>query len=213
MQKCLRKVFVGAALVAVCTTSALAADQLIKGKKLLLKNPGGAPSANNKIVFISKDALLAQPTGIAEDPRCAPLGTATSGNASAALTVTGSDTFGIPLKCDNWTVNGAGNLFKYKDSSGGSCTVVIVKNNKLVKAVCKGAQVDYDLTAAETSVDVVLRSGPSNRYCTNFSVASGCTTAKNGSDGKTYLVKNCTTAPGACGASPSGAFLDTTSLF
>ena len=34
---------------------AFAADQLIVGKKLLIKNPGGAPSANNKIVFLSKD--------------------------------------------------------------------------------------------------------------------------------------------------------------
>ena len=213
MQKCLRKMFVGAALVAVCATSSLAADQLIKGKKLLLKNPGGAPSANNKIVFLSKDATLAQPSGVTQDPRCAPNGTATTGNASAALTVTGSDSFSIPLVCDKWTVNGGGNLFKYKDTSGASCTVVIVKDNKLVKAVCKGTQVDYDLGAAETDVDVVLRSGPANRYCTNYSAASGCTTVKNGSDGKTYLVKNCATAPGTCGASPSGAFVNTASLF
>ena len=212
----MRKVRMGfafAAALALCGGSAFAADQEIVGKKLLLKNPGGAPSANNKIVFLSKDTSIAQPAGATEDPRCAPNGTATTGNASAALTVTGSDSFSIPLVCDNWTVNGAGNLFKYKDSSGGSCTVVLVKNGKLVKAVCKGTQVDYDLNAAEVSVDVVLRSGPSNRYCTNYSAVSGCTTVKDGSDGKTYLAKNCTAAPAVCGASPSGAFVDLASLF
>jgi len=213
MQKCLVKMFVGAALVAVCATPALAADQKVIGKKLLLKNPGGAPSANNKIVFLAKDLSVAQPAGATQDPRCTPNGTATSGSASASLTVTGSDSFSIPLVCDNWTVNGAGNLFKYKDTSGGSCNVVLVKDGKLVKAICKGLQVGYDLNGAETSIDVVLRSGPNNRYCSNYSAASGCTTKKDGSDGKTYLVKNCTTAPGACGASPSSAFLETASLF
>ena len=213
MQKSLVKVFVGAALVAVCATPALAADQKVIGKKLLIKNPGGAPSANNKIVFLAKDPSIAQPTGVTQDPRCTPNGSATTGSASASLTVTGSDSFSIPLICNNWTVNGAGNLFKYKDTSGASCNVLIVKDGKLVKAVCKGLQVAYDLNGAETSIDVVLRSGPANRYCSNYSTASGCSTKKDGSDGKTYLVKNCNTAPGACGASPSGAFVETASLF
>jgi hypothetical protein len=211
----MRKVMTGvafAAALALCG-SAFAADQKIVGKKLLLKNPGATSGPNNKIVFLSKDTSIAQPSGVTQDPRCAPNGTATTGGASASLTVTGSDTFTIPLTCDNWTVNGGGNLFKYKDTTGGSCTIVLVKDGKLVKAVCKGPQVSYDLGASEVSIDVVLRSGSTNRYCTNFSAASGCTTTKNGSDGKTYLTKNCTTAPVACGASPSGAFLDSAGLF
>ena len=212
----MRKIMTGfafAAVLALCGGSALAADQTIVGKKLLIKNPGGAPSANNKIVFLSKDASIAQPSGLTEDPRCAPNGTATTGNASAALTVTGSDSFSIPLTCDNWTVNGAGNLFKYKDTSGATCKIVLVKDTKLVKAICKGSQVDFDLGAGETSVDVVLRSGPTNRYCTQFSAAETCDTVKDGSDGKTYLSKNCTGAPATCGASPSGAFIEIASLF
>jgi hypothetical protein len=204
--------FVGAALVALCGTPALAADQLVIGKKLLIKNPGGVSGTKNKIVYLAKDASVNQPSGITEDPRCSPNGTAASGSASASLTVTGSDSFTIPLKCDNWAVNGGGNLFKYKDTTGATCNVVLVKDGKLVKAICKGTQVSFDLSGAETSVDVVLRSGPTNRYCSNFSVAAGCQTKKTGSDGKTYLTKNCTSA-GVCGASPSGAFLETASLY
>jgi hypothetical protein len=212
----MRKIMTGftlAAALALCSGSAFAADQLIVGKKLLLLNPGGSPSANNKIVFLSKDTSTAQPSGLTEDPRCTPNGTAVSGSASAALTVTGSDSFSIPLVCDNWTVNGGGNLFKYKDTTGASCTVVMVKDGKLVKAICKGTQVDYDLGAAETSVDVVLRTGTTNRYCSEYAAGNGCSTVKDGSDGKKYLVKNCTAAPSGCGASPSGAFLDDAGLF
>jgi hypothetical protein len=212
----MRKIMTGfafTAALALCGGSAIAADQLIVGKKLLIKNPGGAPSANNKIVFLSKDTATNQPSGVTEDPRCTPDGTALSGSASAALTVTGSESFSIPLLCDNWTVNGGGNLFKYKDNTGASCTLVMVKDGKLVKAICKGTQVDFDLGAGETSVDVVLRTGPTNRYCAEYAAGNGCATVKDGSDGKTYLVKNCTAAPAACGASPSGAFVDLASLF
>jgi len=79
------------------------------------------------------------------------------------------------------------------DGEEASCVLrkgLVRRAGKLVKAVCKGAQVDYDLGAAETSVDVVLRSGTTNRYCTNFSAGSGCTTTKNGSDGKTYKLSD-----------------------
>ena len=161
----MRKIMIGfafAAALGLCGGSAFAADQKLVGKKLLIKNPGGAPSANNKIVFLSKDTSIAQPSGVTQDPRCTPTGTAASGSASAVLTVTGSDSFSIPLTCDNWTVNGGGTLFKYKDTTGATCTIVLVKD---------------------------------------------------GTDGKTYLAKNCTTAPVLCGASPSGAFVDVASLF
>ena len=212
----MRKLMTGVAFVAavmLCGGSAFAADQVIIGKKLLITNPGGTPGPNNKMVYLSKDPAIAQPAGVSEDPRCAPNGSVPSGSASAVLTVTGSDSFSIPLICDNWTVNGAGNLYKYKDTSGASCKIVLIKNTKLLKAVCKGVQVAYDLGAVETSVDVVLRSGPANRYCANFGAGAGCTTTKDGSDGKTYLTKNCTSAPSGCGASPSGAFVDTINTF
>jgi hypothetical protein len=199
-----------AAAVALSGADALAADQLVAGKKLLIKNPASGP-ANNKIVYLSKDPAIARPSGVSEDPRCTPDGTVLPGGASAVLTVTGTpsgESFSIPLTCNIWSVNAAGDTFRYRDYGGGTCKIVIVKNGKLVKAVCKGPQVSYDLGIAETNVDVVLRTGPTNRYCSTFNATTaGCQVPRNGSNDKSYVARNCTSAP-ACGASPSGAFLD-----
>jgi hypothetical protein len=201
-----------AALVA-CGGSALAVDQQIVGKKLIILNPLSGP-ANNKVVYLSKDTTIALPLNATEDPRCPA-----AGSNSAQLTVgsvSSGESFTIPLACGNWSVNGAGNTYRYKDTTGASCKIVIIKGGRLNKAVCKGTQVSYDLTNVDqVSVDVVLRAGSApRRWCSAFSAApNGCTVVKNGSDGKKYLAKNCVTAPVLCGASPSGAFLDGTSLF
>jgi hypothetical protein len=55
------------------------------------------------------------------------------------------------------------------------------------------------------SFEVTLLSlgGPSLGYCVRCTPIAG----KDGSDGKTFLGRNCP-APSACFASPSGAFLD-----
>ena len=177
-----------------------AADQLIVGKKLLIKNPP-AGTTSNKLVFLSKDATLEQPTGPTEDPT-------TGGGSLTVEDIETAESFTILLPSGNWTSNG-NNLFKYKDSSGATCKIVLIKDNKLTKAVCKGTQVAYDLGAAQNAVRVVLSTGTTNRYCTVFSPARGCTVTKDGSDDKTYLAKNCITPPSGCSpASPSGAFLD-----
>jgi hypothetical protein len=188
--------------------SALAGDQLIVGGKLKITNDPMNPNLD-RMLFLSKDVGIAQPSGISEDPRCAPIGTASPGTASAVLTVTGTnDSVSIPLVCDNWTVNGAGNLFKYKGSSlYETCRKVLVKDNRLAKAVCKGQQYSYNLDGLpENAVKVVLRTGPTNRYCAEFSAAAGCTIVKDGSN-LTYLSRDCTMAVSPC-ASPSGAFVD-----
>jgi hypothetical protein len=177
-----------------------AADQLIVGKKLLIKNPP-AGATKNKLVFLAKDTSIVQPTGPTEDP------TVGGGSLTVEDIETG-ESFTIALPAANWTSNG-NNLFKYKDSSGASCKIVLIKDGVLTKAVCGGAQVAYDLGAAQNAVRVVLSTGTTNRYCTVFSAARGCTITKDGSDDKTYLAKNCSAAPSGCSpASPSGAFLD-----
>jgi len=210
----MRKLMTGvafAAALALCGGSAFAVDQKIIGKKLLITNPGSGP-ANNKVVYLSKDTTIALPGSAAEDPRCPA-----AGSDSAQLTVsspTSGESFTIGLPCGNWTVNGTGTLYKYKDTSGATCKIVIVKGNKLQKAVCKGTQISYVLNADQVSVNVTLRSGSApRRWCTAFNATtSNCSVVKNGSTGK-YLAKNCTIAPVACGASPSGAFVDEASLF
>lgn len=211
MRKSMTGVAFVAALVA-CGGSALAVDQQIVGKKLIILNPLSGP-ANNKIVYLSKDTSIALPGNATQDPRCPAAG---SNNAQLTVgSVSSGETFTIGLPCGNWTVNGAGNTYRYKDTTGATCKIVIVKGSRLNKAVCKGTQVSYDLTNVDqVSVDVVLRAGTAPlRWCTSFSALNGCTVVKNGSDGKKYLAKNCSTAPVACGASPSGAFLDGASLF
>jgi hypothetical protein len=209
----MRKWMTGIALVAAfvtCGGSAVAVDQGLVGKKLLILNPLSGPTAN-KVVYVSKDATTALPADTTEDPRCPA-----AGSNSSQLTVgsvSSGETFTIALPCGNWTVNGAGNSYKYKDPSGASCKVVIIKSGKLNKAVCKGAQVNYDLTAIDqTKVDIVLRAGSApRRWCASFSVLNGCDVVKNGNDGKKYLAKNCALAS-PC-ASPSGAFLEAAGLF
>ena len=199
----MRKIMTGvafAAALALCGGSAFAVDQLISGKKLLITNPPSG-AANNKIVYLSKDATIANPGGATEDPRCTP-----DGSDNAALVVsssTTSESVSIALPCANWTVNGAGTLWKYKDTSGASCKIVLIKGGKLQKAVCKGTQVAFDLGIDQVNVALKVRTGTTPRqWCTAFNgLTAGCTVVKNGSDDKKYLAKNCTTAPASCPAS------------
>jgi hypothetical protein len=209
----MRKLMTGfafAAALVLCGGSAFAVDQLIVGKKLLITNPLSG-TVNNKVVYLSKDTTIALPGPATEDPRCPA-----AGSGSAQITVSSvatGESFTIGLPCANWTVNTAGTLYKYKDITGATCKIVLIKGARLQKAVCKGTQVSYDLGADQSLVQVVVRTGSApRRWCADFSAAQGCTVVKNGSDNKKYLAKNCTT-PGPCGASPSGAFLDAASLF
>lgn len=213
----MRKMMTGVAFAAallMCGGSASAVDQLLTGKKLLILTPASGP-ANNKIVYLNKDTDIANPASSLEDPRCP-----TDGTNSAQLRLRSQSTLPpqdliIPLPCANWTVNSAGNMWKYKDTSGATCKILIIKGGKLLKAVCKGTQISYDLSADQVSVDVVTRTGTApRRYCTSFNAGTaGCSVVKNGSDEKKYLAKNCTTAPVVCGASPSGAFIEVANLF
>src|SRR5262245_1263926 len=104
-----------AAALALCAGPAFAVDQLIAGKKLLITNPASG-AQNNKIVYLSKDTTIALPGDATEDPRCNP-----DGSNSAQLKVSSvatGETVTIPLPCGNWTVNGAGSLYKYRDTTG-----------------------------------------------------------------------------------------------
>jgi len=214
----MRKLTTGIALAAVLALgghAVYAVDGIITGRRLLIKNPPTG-TTKNKVVFLSKDgANIDLPTGPTEDPRCVPDGT-----GAASFSVSSADlgeSFTISLggvNCANWTVNNAGNRYKYKDTSGATCKIVIVKDQRIVKAICKGSQVSFDLDGANAvdNADVVLRMGPDRRYCTAFNATTaGCDVKKDGTDNKTYLAKNCSTGPVACGNSPSGAFLEGTS--
>jgi hypothetical protein len=189
---------VGAAL-ALSTGGAFAADQLVTGKKLLLKNL----SSGNKVVHLSKDTTITtDPSGGDGDPTCGG-----AGGGGGSITIAGSGGSGtatINLPCANWSTNGANSQYKYKDTTQATCTNVLVKGGKLAKAICKGAQVAIDLQEdGDTAPVAVAIRLNQDRYCTSF----GGDIKKDGSDGKTFLAKDAP-APGGCPASPSGAFLD-----
>jgi len=197
MQKSLRKMFVGAALVAVCATPALAADQLIPGKIIIVK-----PGSLAKV--ISKGAFTL-PTG-ADDP--------TTAGGSLLIKDLGdpmnSNTYSLPSSGWKGLGNPAGSKgFKYKGDGSASdpCKVVLIKT-KIVKAVCKGTGVTLTtpVTAPPAEVAINLSVGTGTSYCAEF----GGTEIKNTS---TILKrKDATTLPSAC-SSPSGAFLNTDLLF
>ncbi len=174
-------------------------SSLLTGARLLLTTPPSGP-AKNKLVYLSKDQSLSLAQAVDEDPRCAPNGSGTA-PAGATLRVAGAGgDFTIDLPCANWSRNGAGTQYTYRDRSHATCDVIVLKSGRLAKAVCKGAQVAYGLGASQGDVAVVLTTGASGagrKYCTSFGPATLATVVKDGSDGKKYLAKNAT-APASC---------------
>jgi hypothetical protein len=188
-----------AAAVIVAGTSG-ATDIQVPGKKLLIKNPPSG-TANNKLVFLAKGANIVAPSGVLRDPTVLGGYLHVSGD--------GGD-FTINLPAGGWTANTAVSLYKYKDTTGATCKIVIIKNATLEKAVCKGTQVAYDLGAPQGPVNVIVGTGTEPlRHCHQFDAAApeSCDIKRDGSDDKTYLAKNCAGATVGC-PSPSGAFLD-----
>jgi len=179
-----------------------ATDIQVSGKKLLIKNPPSGP-ASNKLVFLAKSAGVIAPNGLFRDP--------TVYGGYLHVSGQGGD-FIIGLPVGGWTANTSLSTYRYKDTSGATCKIVLIKNGALEKAVCKGSQVAYDLGVAQGPVNVILSTGTAPdplRHCHQFDAASpeSCDVVKDGSDDKKYLAKNCAGATVGC-PSPSGAFLD-----
>jgi streptogramin lyase len=188
MQSATRVVTLGAALL-LGLAAVAAADQTIAGKKLLIKNPPSG-AAGNKIVHLGKDpGIVTGGAGSASDPQCSGAG----GGGTSSVRIIASGGAGdatIPLPCGGWTRSG--DLYKYKDSSGASCNIVLVKGGTLAKAVCKGPHVAIDVSGSMSPVTVVTTLNI-ERYCTTF----GGSVKKDGSDDKTFLRKDAA-APGSC---------------
>jgi hypothetical protein len=196
MQKCLTRMFVGAGLVALCAAPALAADQLIPGKIIIVK-----PSTLAKVIAKGTFTL---PTG-------GDVPTAAGGSLLVK-------DLGDPMNANTYSLpsgswKGLGNPpgikgYKYKGAGSVSdpCKVVLIKTN-IVKAVCKGAGVTLTtpVTAPPADVAVNLSVGTGTSYCAEF----GGTEIKNTTN---IMKRKDSAAPSAC-SSPSGAFLETGSLF
>jgi hypothetical protein len=184
------------------TMPALAADQLILGKKLLIKNPP-AGVAGNKVVHLGKDpSIVIGPSGGAGDPTC----TGAGGGGASSVRIVASGSAGditIPLPCGGWTTNPANTLYKYKDPTNTTCTLVLVKNGVLAKAICKGSQVAIDVDASMSPVAIVMTLN-GDAFCAEF----GGTIVKDGADDKTFLRK-AASAPAGCATTTPGASTST----
>ena len=185
MQRAVRGIVMGAALALVCGGISNAADIGIPGKITVVK-PG-------------KLAKLVSKPAVSPLPLAAPTG------GSVRLKDLGNgDTDTYPTTAGTWTGlgNPAGSVgYKYKGTktAGDPCVVVLIKE-KVVKAVCKGADVTLADTAFVGVASWRIDTGAGDRLCAEL----GGTTIKNQAG---LLKRKDATAPGGC-ASPSGAFVD-----
>ena len=185
--------FVGLALAALTFGDPThAADQALLGKKLVIKNPPAGTTAN-KVVYLAKDpAVVVGAAGGAGDPQCSGLNG--GGGILRVLASGGAGEVTIPLPCDGWTTNAANTRYRYKDPTGATCKVVLVKAGVLTKTVCKGPQLAIDVSGDTAPVTVVATLN-TEQYCSVF----GGTATKNGSDDVTLLHRDAA-APAGCPA-------------
>jgi acetyl esterase/lipase len=158
------------------TPQAHAADQGITGKRLLLKS-------RPKLVLLSKD------------PSINIMGSDPVGGSDSSITFDdGANAATLSLPSSNWSTNGSGSLFKYKNASApsGPSVVKIAKVKAgLLKVVAKGLPVP--IPNGPGTIHVVLSlDGGTNVYCMTFAGTG---------DGAKFLVKD--SAAGVCPATPT----------
>lgn len=162
-------------LAALSASHANAADQAISGKKLLLKS-------SPKMVLLSKDALvIAGANGSSSDPRC--LGDGGGGLGGSITLDDGTNSATLPMPCANWTTNGSGTLYKFKDPAGAP-KVAKVKGG-LLKIVSPGLG-GFPVPNGAATIDVQVQIG-SDSYCMTFTGTG---------NGNKFLVKDA--VAGAC---------------
>jgi hypothetical protein len=191
-------------VVAACVAmvgAAVAADQPVEGRKLVLKR---SASGREKAVFLSKDTALIGPTlGGSDDPM---LVGATVDLCSDA----GMASFTLPAS--NWRANGPGTVFKFTNKGApeppSSVKTALIKGGRTLKVVSKEA--GLPLLGAEGQVAVRVTTG-TTRNCALFTSddvqkeAEGKLIAKKSS---ADALADCSDAALGCASSPSGAFLD-----
>jgi hypothetical protein len=189
--------------MALLGTTALAADQLVPTKILLVKN-NATDVTKRKITFkVKENASAATVMG---DP------TSSGATFHVVLSPGGDQCFTLPAS--GWTnISDIG--FKYKDPSlaNGAVKVASIKKTPsgvfLAKVIIKGFG---------SQTITVVPGNPTATYGTNLALGGGdsyCTgtgtATPNPNDEKTFKVVN-DTAPASCTASacasPSGAFVD-----
>ncbi len=167
--------------------------------KLSIKNRIPDDEVKNQIsVQVKSAALTVPPFGSASDPRC---GDDPAGTVKATFTIssaTSGATHTSPLPCQNWALMGGTDDptgYKYADKllTSGTVSKLSWKRGKDVKATFTGkgvAVLDYDLQAGVSQNPVAGRlvSGA-------VGVCFECTSARDGSDGKSFSAKSCPAPP------------------
>jgi len=180
---------VALALLLATAVAGRAGEYTVAGKKLLLKTPASGASANRVVHIGTGAAITVGQEGGAGDPRC--VGAGDGGTSSLRITTTGGSTT-IPLPCVRWSLSGAKNAYRYTDSTGETCKLVLVKNGALVKAVCKGEQIALALASGMAPVSVITQLN-TDVFCAEY----GGTAVHDGSNGATFLHK-AAPAPASC---------------
>jgi hypothetical protein len=141
-------------------------DQFVLGSKLLVKSNDGDAS-KNKLVFLSKDTSFDLPSP-ANDPTVdgAVLRVIDLGNTAGSLTIT--------LIKERWKPMTTG--YKYTGEAGDPCKKVLIKDDKLVKIVCKGTSVTLTPPFGAAAALSLQVGAASIRYCATF---AGAAIAKN----------------------------------
>ena len=168
-------------------------------RRLAIRNPASGPTRNG-LAYLSRDASLAAPAGPSEDPRCVPLG---SGDVSAGARLLLAGPGGvveIELPCTNWSANADRTVYRYRDATGATCRRVVIRDGRVLQAVCKGPQVTYALGAPQDAVEFMLITGSApgaRKYCALLAAATAANVLRDGSNGRTYRAVDAA-APAIC---------------
>lgn len=195
-----------AGMLALVGGRALAADQLVLGKVLLVKDPSPNP-AKRLVKVIARE--LASSASVVGDPTL-------NGATLRVVAHGGTDqdqTF--PMPAAGWVATSAG--FRYRDFPGdyGPVKVAILKKTKggafLVRVVAVGYLGAVSVVPPNPGTDggAVLTIPGGDRYCTNFGGPAGGQVVNfpPGNAFKKFKIA-APTGETPCLASPGGAFLD-----
>lgn len=202
------------AAVAVAPGTTRAADHLVDGRRLVIKNRVPDNEQRNRVIFAARSGALAlAPPGSAGDPTCAGVG-----GGGALLTISSArsgQSHSTPLPCQNWSAAPSGYKYRDRELDDGTCKLIVIRDGRVLRATCLGSgptNLDYDLQVGQSQdpidVSLELGTGP-ERYCLSF----GGTVRADGSNGASFFARNSpapTACPGPLPGSPSGAFVDGT---